>query len=740
VTRDDSTLARIARKAVTLEAPFYHLVRLARSRELAAWQSWAVHRFGASYAKALPVLSTGLWCRKFEAHIPSALTTLEALSQTLATQGFKSPGLLAKVQGRAAGEMIDEFERAIATPHPEAAGPFLDAALLQSYDRALFYTSLERIGSHLRESLSSTEATQWFSRAASPKGGSAVATAFHAWYLHLAEAKSGRANPEVLLADLAPNSPLGARPAIESYEDYQRHVGLGNPSIRTAVSRLAARLDTRPDQLWRLAAALRTDIGWLSFSETMHAAAANGSGHHEGRLLAFTATLRADWDSLNALLTGPLPLEERFQALAFVETAPGVDPATLDRAYRGFIAEAPRSWAMTGAYVTWLEKRGEYAKARAAIERWRAAPGRDSTGFDEIFSTTALARQYRREGKAGRGLEVIGDLDATYQFGAMAEKAHLLASLGRFDDAEKLATRALKRYPDHAGARTLCAAVAWRAGRYDQAAVVLTQGTNRLTPGDWAWTVAPTFADVFEGEPARAGQAVQALMGAGLRGVTTVGTLARPFADRGQPDQAFAIQSQIQVSGTQKFDIWIKGYVYLKAWRGEADALEWLKRKVPEDQRHVFSLFAHQEGCDELLWSFAPAVLDEEQKPYQLLLQAAALARNPSMPRFADFMTDLEVNRGNYYLKIARFLAGLMLEDEALDAARGKKARCEAYYFIGLKAEAEGRFRDAADWYSLSAETGAVGNGEYRWSMMRLFQLGGMQRALDTMKAERGPS
>lgn len=740
VTRDDSTLSRIARRAVTLEAPFFHLVRLARSRELEAWRAWAVHRFGESYAQALPVLSTGLWCRKFEAHIPSAVTTLDALSQTLVTQGFKSPGLLAKIQGRAAGELIDEFERAIAVPRPEVVGPFLDATLLQAYDRALFYTSFERIGHHLRESLSSTEATQWFSRAATPKSDNAVARAFHAWYLHLAEAKSGRADPADLMGDLGPRSPLGAQPALDTYESFKHHVELGNPLMRSAVSRLAARLDTRPDHLWRLAAVTRTDIAWLSFSEGLHAAAANGSGHHEGRLLAYVATLHADWDSLSALLNGPLPLEERFQALEFVASAPGVDPATLERAYRGFIAEAPRAWTMTKAYVSWLEQRKEFAKARAAIERWRAVPGRDTTGFDEIFSTTALARLYRRDGQAARGLAVLGDLDASFQFGAMAEKAYLLAALDRFDDAERVATRALKRYPDHAGARTLCAEIAWQAGRNDQAAVALTQGTYRLTATDWAWTIAPAFARAFDGEPARAGQALQAMMKAGLRGVSTVGALARPFADQGHPDQAFAIQSQLQVSGLQKYDVWIMAYVYLKAWRGEADALEWLKRKVPEDQRAIFTMFAFQEGCDELLWTLAPAVVEEQHQPYQWLMQAAALARNPSLPHRVDFKTDLEVNRSNYYLKIARFLAGLVPESEAIEAARGKKARCEAYYFIGLKAETEGRFRDAADWYSLSAETGAVSNGEYRWSMKRLFQLGGADRALDTMKAKRGPS
>lgn len=740
VTRDDSTLARIARSAVTLEAPYYHLVRLARSGQIEAWQAWGVHRFGESYAKALPVLSTGLWCRKFEAHEPSAFTTLMVLSQTLVTQGFKAPSLLATYQGRAAGELIDEFERVIAVPMPEKVGPFLDGALLQSYDRALFYTSLDRIGSHYRESLSSTEATNWFSRAVTPKGDYPVAKAFHTWYLHLAEAKSGRVDPNALLGDLSPHSPLGPEPAFESYEAFKLYVEPSSPLLRTALSRVAARLDTRPGHLWHLASLLRTDVAWLSLSESMFRAAGKGAGHHDGRLLAINAVLSADWDSLDALLTGPMPVEERSNALDLAEVTNGVDPGTLQNAYRSFIAATPKSWPRTSAYVKWLEKRREYSKARAAVMRWRTTPGRDSTGFDEIFSRIALSRQYRAEGQYAKGLEAMGTLEDTYQYGAMAEKAYVLAALHRFDEAERIAARALKRYPDLPGARALCAEIAWQAGRDDQAASILTQGVKRLSALDWVGTVAPAFARTFEKNPSRAAQAVQALIQAGMRNTATIGALAYHLYDHGQPEQAFATLTQLKVAGAARFETVMMAYVYLKAWKGEAEATEWLRSKAPEAQRWVFLNLGFGEGCEELLWTLAPVQLDDEQKVYLALLQTAALVRNPSLPHRVDFSTDLEVNRGNYYLKLQRFLAGLVPEAEAIEAAHGKRARSEAYFFIGLKAESEGRFKDAADWYSLSAESGFVQSSECRWSVRRLFELEGAMRSLDTMKATRGPS
>jgi hypothetical protein len=40
--------------------------------------------------------------------------------------------------------------------------------------------------------------------------------------------------------------------------------------------------------------------------------------------------------------------------------------------------------------------------------------------------------------------------------------------------------------------------------------------------------------------------------------------------------------------------------------------------------------------------------------------------------------------------------------------------RCEVSYYIGLKAQSEGRCEDASDWYRISVETGLINNGEYR--------------------------
>ena len=69
-----------------------------------------------------------------------------------------------------------------------------------------------------------------------------------------------------------------------------------------------------------------------------------------------------------------------------------------------------------------------------------------------------------------------------------------------------------------------------------------------------------------------------------------------------------------------------------------------------------------------------------------------------------------------------RDLLGLSEESEVLALVpQTMQQRAEIYYFIGLKNEQGGRFRDAADWYLMSVESGE-GSIESRWAMDRLRQ------------------
>ena len=74
-----------------------------------------------------------------------------------------------------------------------------------------------------------------------------------------------------------------------------------------------------------------------------------------------------------------------------------------------------------------------------------------------------------------------------------------------------------------------------------------------------------------------------------------------------------------------------------------------------------------------------------------------------------------------HYHTIGRYLLGKASEAELLAEAVDQKKSNEIYYFIGLKAKTEGRYRDAADWFWLTMEIGTMNNGETRWALDQLY-------------------
>lgn len=63
-------------------------------------------------------------------------------------------------------------------------------------------------------------------------------------------------------------------------------------------------------------------------------------------------------------------------------------------------------------------------------------------------------------------------------------------------------------------------------------------------------------------------------------------------------------------------------------------------------------------------------------------------------------------------------------------------SRCEASYYLGLRAQSEGRLRDASDWYRISIESGLQNMGEYRWAYNQLYLWEGEGKSLERIAAE----
>jgi len=455
---------------------------------------------------------------------------------------------------------------------------------------------------------------------------------------------------------------------------------------------------------------------------------------------AWGARYREDWSRLTALLEQPgLDALERAEVLGVAVDAKGLAPQAVERAYEGLIQRAPDDWAIADAYTKYLEDRKQYARGREVMERWlktnHATPG----SLQPIMAQTAIARLYEKEGRIAEGLAAIGDLDQSQQFGAMQRKASLLFVSGHKEEAFKLAFSAWQRYPDAPHSRMPLVELFWRDRRYANAAAVLCDPRYPLRSEDWVESVAPKFSEYFKDHPKDAHLVVESLRQTSHGSGPWQAALMQAAANDGNNQLAFELISQFKFDGMNELQGDAAAYKYLKHWKGEKTALEWIKHRAPMDRRPLLHLFGYQFDCDELCWELDYRSSDELATDYMWLMRAATILRRPDLASRKDaVLRYVRKPGGSYYRTAARYLMGLANQREVLELANTSKRQCELYYFMGVRSQVEGRLRDAADWYGMSVETGQSNNGEWRWAHRQLIWWLGQEHDLDAIARNPG--
>jgi hypothetical protein len=181
-----------------------------------------------------------------------------------------------------------------------------------------------------------------------------------------------------------------------------------------------------------------------------------------------------------------------------------------------------------------------------------------------------------------------------------------------------------------------------------------------------------------------------------------------------------------------------QAYKFLREAKGKDAALNWLGQQVPDSMRAPLSMFVIPDKTHELLWELAPSKLEGDHGAYYWLVRAAAFlldgAENQEHGRLLnDHFASAEPG---HYHTLGRYLLGKASEAEVLAEAVDQKKSNEIYYFIGLKAKAEGRYRDAADWFWLTMEMGTMNNGETRWALDQLYVWMGKGKSLRLLAEE----
>ncbi|HVG60226.1 MAG TPA: hypothetical protein VNA24_16835 [Hyalangium sp.] len=639
-------------------------------------------------------------------------------------------------------ERFDISRRGILPPFEEQlarvgdpSGFFLGAEAERAWFQALFFSAQYRLGLHYLDSLSSAEAADKFSKSlGSPS--SPAGQEFVAWMTRLVQAKSGGGGEAELMKGLTELKSFGAAPLLRMFEELQDAADWGDPALSTMVRRLAAQLDTRPRHRNALAKAARSALSDFVLAEKLYRA--NFAATGDTGIEAWLAWIDRDTAKLRALLasadsSGRIKLD----VLKHLVKSQQVDPAQLKQQLAPLLSEYGDEWSFTSDCVELLESHQRYADARAVAEQW-VMRHPNAEGFERIFSHSAIARMHYREGNPTAGWEWAEPLIPSQQFGAMQRGALLLQALGEEDKAVSLAQQLYRRYP-RVKALAVLAEVLWRSGRHEEAAKALASPARPLRTVDWRWHIGERFAAVFSSRPVADGRSAFLALRQARIGATELSQLTAEVSQAGNAELAFDLLSRVSVSGLQQLELLMRAYGDLKKWKGEEAALTWLKTRVSGGMLEPLSMFAFRAKASRVLWEVVPDSQGQnEGADYVWLMRAASSlqARDTDAVRQTALRERFGTDRASFYHQLGRYLMGLTSEEEIIATATTPKSKEELPFFLGFKAQVEGRYADTVTWYRAAIETGNPRMGEYRWAYDELSRLRSAELSLARMKEQ----
>ena len=138
------------------------------------------------------------------------------------------------------------------------------------------------------------------------------------------------------------------------------------------------------------------------------------------------------------------------------------------------------------------------------------------------------------------------------------------------------------------------------------------------------------------------------------------------------------------------------------------NSVAWLRSRVPADAAPRLAQIAHRRGAPEAMWLHITEAGDRAT-PHVWLLRAAesrlAAGAEPERRRLREVFA---APAADFETALTRHLLGLAAEEEVFRLARTAQQYYTMAYFLGAKAEAEGRVADALGWYRVTLEAGVL--------------------------------
>ncbi len=765
VTRNTEKLQALAQaKGADRLTRYLYLMRLSETRDDNAWRRWQ-RTYGFRPRGSLGALKTELSLRSYGAGLypPDAVSRSAIGELWRATDG--GPYLFRLVNsfrrfvarmvalGAAAGEsdlaselpmyvfvpaagLIPRFEEAAAELQEEYRGPFLDAETYRSYFSGHFYSAIHQKALHLLDRQAHVPSAEELLETLEGVPPGTGAELFR-WYSHLTASEAGRGNVEDLRADLA-ELRLGQTPLNRTLNQLREH--LDQEEFVSAAAQYVRRLDTRPDHQSSVASTAGPNLFDLKTSDKYYRSLLDMASSDYGRTALWMARYDGDY---RAVLDGVVDQRQepgiRKRALELIIEADLADKAAIRRSARALINDHPSDWSIRRMFIDFLEEEGDYREALPVIEDWLSRHDRGD-GFDYIYARTAMARFHHHLGDYETALKYVGPVVDSWQAGAIGRAAIVLGALGRLDEARELADRLVRRYPGSAWGRSVLAEILWRQGLQDEVAPVLRPEGYTIWAPDWREHVARAFLAVFADKPVEEAQAAFAALLASGVPAWRADDIAAGAYDAARPDLAFVLQAMLPIARSRNgIDQQLLGYRYLKASQGNHEAaLRWLRSRIPTNLLNAAALEIFSLGEDELLWELVTRPEGRQYGENVWLLRAAAFVRSGKLaaPRRRALYARYERGSGDAYFMMGRYLLGLESEETTLALATTPQRRCEVAFYMGVKAQGEGRYEDAHDWYLAVRETRQMRDYEYGWATFMLDEWDDRDRSLAVLARE----
>ena len=729
---------------------YLYLLRLSDGDDEEVWRSWwEAHGIGSNQSLSTLKHRVRLWSFSSGTSVPRLVTRSALAELWQATQGGHASSRF--VSGADDPDVLDEiptfvdvppsalvtiFEDSVAGLRAKYPGAILDAETYRSYFAGHFYSAIYQEGVHVLDRQAHVPSAERFleNLEGAPAGTGAD---MYRWYRHITESEGGRENNAELQADLSQLN-LGETMLDRTLDQLRER--MGREEFTEAAAAYARRLDTRPSHQSSLAAIAGPNLLDVRTGDKYYQSLLAMAGPDYPRTSIWFARYNGDYRTvLAAVADTTLAAATRKRALELVVESDLVNTEAIKRNALALIRDHPDDYSIRRTFIDFLEEEQDYREALPVLEGWLKEHDR-SAGFDYINASNALARFHYHLGEYQTALGYVAPVVNSWQAGAVGRATLVLGAMGRLEEARRLADLLVPRYPNSAWGRSVLTEILWRQGHYDEVIPVLQPDGYQVWATDWEEHVARAFVAVFGNKPvSEAEAAFQTLLDGGVPPHVLDDLTAGVFA-AGRPDLAFALQSRLPTDNTRySLRYPMVAYRYLKAWRGDqAAALRWLQSRVrPAQNTIAFEIFSL--GEDELLWDLITQPERQRYAESVWLTRAAAFVRSgsrSSRQRRALLQHYRQESRDPYFT-MGRYVMGLENHETMLALATDAHRRCEVAFYMGIRAQGEGRYGDANDWYLVVRATQSTRDYEYRWATDILDEWDDRDRSLAVLARER---